>query len=122
MLPKVRETVKRMYECGDERSRRITVSAVRKEMGLPDKRFDKLPKCKEEILKYQESQKEYWAREAVWAYRKLIEEGQAVNWTHMRNLTNMRNENFQSCKQYLWKYAEEKEQEILGYKAGILGN
>ena len=52
MLPKVRETVKRMYECGDERSRRITVSAVRKEMGLPDKRFDKLPKCKEEILKY----------------------------------------------------------------------
>lgn len=113
MLPKVRKTVKRMYECGDERLRRITVSAVRKEMGLPDKRFNKLPKCKAEILKYQESQKEYWAREAVWAYRKLIEEGQAVNWTHMRNLTNMRNENFQSCKQYLWKYAEEKEQEIL---------
>ena len=113
MLPKVRETVKRMYECGDERPRRITVSAVRKEMGLPDKRFDKLPKCKEEILKYQESQKEYWAREVVWAFKKLEREKQVVNWRHIRDLTNMRNENFQSCKQYLWKYAEEKELEIL---------
>lgn len=102
-----------MYECGDERPRRITVSAVRKEMGLPDKRFDKLSKCKEEILKYQESQKEYWEREVVWAVKKLEKEKQVVNWRHIRDLTNMRNENFQSCKQYLWKYAEEKELEIL---------
>ena len=102
-----------MYECGDERPRRITVSAVRKEMGLPDKRFDKLSKCKEEILKYQESQKEYWEREVVWAVKKLEKEKQVVNWRHFRDFTNMRNENFQSCKQYLWKYAEEKELEIL---------
>lgn len=115
MLPKVRETVKRMYECGDERPRRITVSAVRKEMGLPDKRFAKLPKCKEEILKYQESQKEYWAREAVWAYRKLIEEGQAVNWTHIRRLTNMRRVDFYGYKPYLTRYGAKEAEKITGF-------
>ena len=78
-------------------------------MGLPDKRFDKLPKCKAEILKHQESQKEYWAREIVWAVEKLMREKQVVNWRHVRELTNMRKIDFQNCKIYLRKYVEESE-------------
>ena len=109
LLPNVQAVVKKMYNTGQERPRRITVSAVRKEMGLPDKRFDKLPKCKAEILKYQESQKEYWAREIVWAVEKLIREKQVVNWRHVRELTNMRKIDFQNCKIYLRKYVEERE-------------
>lgn len=51
----------------------------------------------------------YWAREAVWAYRKLTEEGQVINWRHIRDLTNMRNVDFQNCKEYLERYAEKEE-------------
>lgn len=109
MLPNVKKTVKRLYQTGEERPRRITVFLVQKEMGFPDKRFDKLPKCKAEILKYQETQKEYWARQAVWAYRKLLREGQPVNWTKIRRLTNMRNVDFQGCKAFLDNYGTSEE-------------
>lgn len=109
MLPSVRKTVERLYQTGEERPRRITVFLVQKEMGFPDKRLDKLPKCKAEILKYQETQKEYWARQAVWAYRKLLREGQPVNWTKIRRLTNMRNVDFQGCKAFLDNYGTSEE-------------
>lgn len=105
MLPEVRAVVKRMYDTGEERPRRITVSAVQKEMGLPDKRIEKLPKCKAEILKYQESQMEYWAREVIWAYEKLIREGAAVTWKKIRVLTNMRKVDFEGCLPYAEQYA-----------------
>lgn len=109
MLPRVKETVKKMYHSGQERPQRVTVSAVQRALNLPEKRLEKLPLCKAEILKYQESQKEYWAREAVWAYRKLTEECQVINWRHIRDLTNMRNVDFQNCKEYLERYAEKEE-------------
>ena len=76
------------------RPQRVTVSAVTKKMHLPDKRFEKLPRCREEIKEHTEPQKEYWAREAVWAYRKLVREGRPVNWTQIRRLTNMKNVDF----------------------------
>ena len=113
LLPKVQTVVKKMYNTGQERPRRITVSAVRKEMGLPDKRFDKLSKCKAEILKYQESQKEYWAREVVWAAEKLIREKRVVNWRHIRDLTNIRKIDFQNCKIYLRRYVEESKAVVI---------
>lgn len=113
LLPRVQTVIKKMYNTGQERPRRITVSAVRKEMGFPDKRFDKLPRCKAEILKHQESQKEYWAREVLWAAEKLIRENQVVNWRHIRDLTNMRKIDFQNCKIYLRRYAEESEAVVI---------
>ena len=77
-------------------------------MKLPDKRIDRLPLCKAEIMRYKESQKEYWAREVVWAYEKIIKEGGIVCWRHIRDLTNIRNVDFQACKPYINKYADGK--------------
>ena len=114
MLPEVRKVVRQMYDTGEERPRRITVSAVRKEMGLPDKRIEKLPKCKAEILKYQESQSQYWAREAIWAHEKLEQEGAAVTWKKIRVLTNMRKEDFEGCLPYVVQYAGNETAEALG--------
>ena len=105
MLPEVRKVVRRMYDTGEERPKRITVSAVRKEMGLPDKRIEKLPKCRAEILKHQETQSEYWAREAVWAYEKLVREGAVVSWKKIRVLTNMKKADFEGCLPYVELYA-----------------
>ena len=107
LLPKVRETIALLQGDGMTRPQRVTVSAVTKKMHLPDKRFEKLPRCREEIKEHTEPQKEYWAREAVWAYRKLVREGRPVNWTQIRRLTNMKNVDFQGCKPNLRKHAGE---------------
>ena len=107
LIPKVRETIALLQGDGMTRPQRVTVSAVTKKMHLPDKRFEKLPRCREEIKEHTEPQKEYWAREAVWAYRKLVREGRPVNWTQIRRLTNMKNVDFQGCKPYLRKHAGE---------------
>ena len=62
LLPKVRETIALLQGDGMTRPQRVTVSAVTKKMHLPDKRFEKLPRCREEIKAHTEPQKEYWAR------------------------------------------------------------
>ena len=75
-------------------------------MNVHSKYFNNFPLCKQEILKHYECQEEYWAREVVWAVQKIQSEGQPLNWKHIRDLTNMRNDNFQACKPYLAKYAD----------------
>lgn len=107
LLPKVQTAIKKIYGTGTARPHRVTVSAVCRELQLPGKRFDKLPVCKAEIFKWQESQKEYWAREVVWAYKYLLSEGKPINWKGIRNLTNIRNVDFQNCKEHLLKHTDE---------------
>lgn len=113
LLPEVTAAIVRLRGNGMERPRRVTVSAVTRELHLPCKRFDRLPQCRAEILRCQTSQKEYWAEEAVWAYRKLIREGQPVSWRKIRVLTNIRPEDFRGCKPYLPVYADAREAEVL---------
>lgn len=116
-LPKVTAAIKDLQGSRIERPKKVTVYAVARKMKVHSKYFDNLPLCKQEILKHYESQEEYWAREVVWAVQKILSEGQPLNWKHIRNLTNMRNENFQACKPYLEKYADtemaEKIKELL---------
>ena len=107
LLPEVKLNCSKLYGDTGERPHRVTVEGIRKMMNLPCKRLDKLPQCKTEILQHSESIEEYWAREVVWAYQKLLDEGIAISWKQIRNLTNMRNANFQSCKPYLRKYTDE---------------
>ena len=42
-------------------------------------------------------QAQYWAKEVVWAVNKILNEGQVLNWKHIRNLTNMKKQNFSLC-------------------------
>ncbi len=100
-LPKVTAAIKDLQGSRITRPKKITVYAVARQMNVHSKYFDNLPLCKQEILKYYECQEEYWAREVVWAVQKIQSEGQPLNWKYIRNLTNLRNENFQVCKPYL---------------------
>lgn len=109
LLPEVKKTIQYLKGDGIVRPQRVTVSSVTRAMGLPDKRFDKLHVCKKEILSHQVSQEEYWAEEVVWAYRKMRNEDMDVTWSRIRNLTNIRNTDFQRCKPFLSKYINEVE-------------
>ena len=104
MLKLVTKTIEQLHGDGETRPRMVTVATVERLLGLPSKRIDLLPRCKTLIIENMESQYEYWAREIIWAANKIIAEGQPLNWTHLRRLTNMRKANFQACIPYLSKF------------------
>ena len=101
---KMEQTIARLHGDEETRPRKVTISTIERLLALPAKRFELLPRCKALIIKNIESQEVYWAREIMWATKKIIREGQPFNWTHFRRLTNMRPENFQACIPYLPKF------------------
>lgn len=92
MLPKVKQAVREILTA-DGRPKRISVSNVCEYLGISDQRFKKMPRCKTEVMKQQETYPEYWAREIIWAVETLKEEGKPKNWVGIRRLTNIRKEN-----------------------------
>lgn len=96
-LSLVKDAICKLQGDGNTRPKKVTAYAVQKMLGLPDKQIDHLTQCKKEIEKFQESQAQYWAKEVVWAVNKILNEGQVLNWKHIRNLTNMKKQNFSLC-------------------------
>ncbi|MFG6329170.1 MAG: TniQ family protein [Lachnospiraceae bacterium] len=72
MLQQVRDTCEQIYHNNSGRPGHVTVNAVCRALGFPDKRFDYLPKCREVIYGYEEKKEVYWAREVVWCYQDLL--------------------------------------------------
>ena len=72
-----------------------------------------MPLCRAEVLKYQESQEQYWARELVWTVHKIQKEGKILNWKQVRTLTNMRKDNVLVCLPYLKVIAEPELYELV---------
>ena len=104
-LPKVQDAIKQLQGDGICRPKRVTKNAVELLLGLPSGRFKYLPKCRKEIEKHVITQAEYWALEVVWAYKKIMREGQVMNWKHIRMLTNMRRKDLMTCMPYLQNIA-----------------
>lgn len=92
-LPLVKKAIKELQGKVGDRPHRVNVYAVSKKLGLPDGRLKFLPKCMKEILKYKETQEQYWAREIVWAVVQIQRDGVTLNWKQIRVLTNMRKDN-----------------------------
>lgn len=105
-LPLVQDAVRQLQGIGGKRPHRVTEFAVCKMLGFPDKRLKSMPLCREEVLKHQEPQEQYWAREVLWAFNKIQNEGKAPNWKQIRVLTNMRKVNVLACIPYLKVMAE----------------
>ena len=107
-LPLVKDAIKKLQGKEGERPKKVSIYAVEKMLGLPDKRIVQyLPKCREEIERHEETQEKYWAREVVWAVDTIRKNGDILNWKHIRNLTNMRKKNFIACMPYLCDYEGE---------------
>lgn len=106
-LPLVKDAIRRLQGDGTTRPKRVTVFAVERMLHLSSKRISLyLPQCLAEIRKYEESQERYWAREVVWAANQLMAAGSPVVWRRIRELTNMRPENYRACLPYVANYAD----------------
>lgn len=105
-LPLVQKAIQRIENDESSMPKKITVIGIERDVGLPEGSLRKMPKCKAEINNHSISQEQLWAKKVAWAVQKILVEGQPLNWKHIRDLTNMRNDNFQACKPYLAKYAD----------------
>lgn len=105
-LPLVKKAILRIENDEVFMPKKVTVIEIERDVGLPEGSMRKMPKCREEVKKHSISQEQLWAKKVVWAVQKIRAEGQVLNWKHIRNLTNMRNENFQACKPYLERYTD----------------
>ncbi len=108
MLQQVRDICEQIYYNQGGRPGHVTVNAVCRGLGFPDKRFDYLPKCRKVIYGYEEKKEVYWAREVVWCYQDLIKKKgeEDIRWRDIRNITNLRKHNFMASFPYLEKFAD----------------
>ena len=84
-------------------------------LGMPCKRMDCLKRSKDAMMRYHESQEEYWAREVVWVYRKLRAEGKTgIRQRTIRDITNMRGRDVRACAPFLGRFCSEDEAEEIG--------
>ena len=107
-LPKVREIIKKLLVDSTGRPRRVTERAVCDMMEWPSKRLSLLPQCQAEVHRYRETMSQYWAREIVWAFKKIHENNQRLNWRSIRDLTNIRRCDFLAAQPLLCHYTDSK--------------
>lgn len=108
-MPLVRDAIRQLQGDGTTRPKKVTVFAVEKVLHLSSKKISlHLPKSLAEIQRHQESQEQYWAREIIWAVRQVESTGSALTWRRVRDLTNMRRRNFETCLPYIPDYAEKE--------------
>ena len=89
LLPKVKAVVDEIME-KDGKPERVSPTKIQRLMGLPQKQFRKLPKCKAYIESHTETQEEYHKRKVDWAVREIEKENGVVSVSKVMKLTNMR--------------------------------
>lgn len=115
-LPLVKEAISQLQGDGRTRPKKVTTVTVEKKMDLSSKKISlHLPKCLAEIEMHAESQEQYWAREVVWAARQVKASEVTLTWRKVRDLTNMRRRDFESCLPYIVDYANSELAEQILY-------
>lgn len=104
-LPLVKNLICKLRGDTSIRPAKITVGMIERHLGLPKKGLQNCPKCRAEILRYSESQEQFWARELIWAVNAIIDQGNSLNITQIMKITNMRKKNIVACLPYLSQYA-----------------
>lgn len=109
ILPLEKDAIRQLQGDGTTRPKRVTVLAVEKMFHLPNKQISLYrPQCLAEIRRNEESQEQYWAREVVWAVNQLRMAGVPLVWRRIREMTNMRPQNFKACLLYVADFADDK--------------
>ena len=89
LFPKVKKLVDDIL-CQDGKPERVSTTKIQRLMGLPQKQFNKLPKCKAYIESKSEIQEEFWKRKVDWAVKEIERRGGIVTVSKVMKLTNMR--------------------------------
>ena len=89
LLPKVKAVVDEIIG-KDGKPERVSPTKIQRLMGLPQKQFRKLPKCKAYIESKAETQEEYWKRKVEWAVREIKKNNGTVSVSKVMKMTNMR--------------------------------
>ena len=89
LLPKVKAVVDEIM-AKEGKPERVSPTKIQRLMGLPQKQFNKLPKCKAYIESKAETQEEFWHRKVEWAIKEIERSGGVVTLSKIMKLTNMR--------------------------------
>lgn len=100
-LPKVIYAIASVRQHPSQRPVKISVGMVERMLGMPKNGLRNYPLCRAEILKYAESQEQYWARELEWAAQTMLDSVGVVHMTGLMKLTNMRVKNITASIPYL---------------------
>ncbi len=95
LLPKVKKLVNEMASKKGS-PEKISVTKVQRMMELPQKCFNKLPRCKVYIEKHMETQEEYRLRKIQWAISEIEKTGCPVTMSKIMKKTNMRKREVES--------------------------
>lgn len=109
-LPTVKSLCQKLYHGEGDAPQKVTLGTIERLLKMPNKRLAYLPKCTDEIKKYEESQQEYWARKIVWKYRQLLSEGKAVTYSSLTRGANLDRENFLSTFSFLYLFCKKNEE------------
>lgn len=100
-LPKVKEVISDLLQVSNKRPVKISIGMVERLLGMPKSGLRNYPLCRAEIMKYTESQEQYWARELVWAANTMLARSGVIHMTGLMKLTNMRVKNITASIPYL---------------------
>ncbi len=111
-LPLVKDAIKKLWGDADNRPQPINSYRIEKMLGFHFNRIKKyMPMCYQEILEYEESQEQYFARRIVWGYERILEmkkhDGDKVFWTDIRNYVGVKKENFIASREHFKEYTDE---------------
>lgn len=108
LLPKVHDIVRAINADKTKRPCRITIGTVERLLNLPKNGLRNCPKCRAEIQRHYETQEQFWAREIVWAVTTILDNGQQLSRTRVKNMTEIRDSKIPACLPYLSCYADDE--------------
>lgn len=122
LFPIIKELTYNLRYDISKQPKKITIHTIEQTLSLPYYGLKKCPKCRQEIEKYHETYEEYWARKTVWAINKIKINGEKLTYAKVRNLVNIRKENFLSCIPYLIKYSDENSNDNINEFIELINN
>lgn len=95
-LPLVESEVNKLMN-SPGRPKKLSFAFIERTLNLTQKQIYKLPKCFHYVNQHMETQREYWAREVVWAVKEIREAKIALTCKHILKKTNMRKQDLGFC-------------------------
>lgn len=111
LLPIIKKYCEKTYNgTSDDRPKRISERMLYRDLGIPSHQLENLPKCNAVLKKYTEPYADNWARQLVWAYRKLKRENEEKSfyWSDIRKITSVKKKNIDRIIPLLPKYTNQR--------------